>query len=67
MPTDYTEVVADEIKAVTENAVLCDFENVGEVWIPFSQIEKLPTALAKGDKNVLLSVATWIARKENLD
>lgn len=66
MPTDYTEVVADEIKAVTEDAVLCVFEDVGEVWIPRSQIEDAPE-LTVGDKDVVLEIATWLVEKENLD
>lgn len=61
----YTEVVADEIKASTDNAILCDFEDVGEVWIPRSQLEKDPDP-AVGDKNVVLSVAAWLAKKHDL-
>jgi hypothetical protein len=62
----YVEVVADEIKAVTTNAYLCEFEDVGEVWLPLSQMEKAPEA-AVGDRNVVLSIAQWLARKHDLD
>lgn len=62
----YTEVVADEVIATTAAAILCDFEDVGEVWIPRSQLEKDPDP-AVGDREVVLSVEVWLARKHNLD
>ena len=66
MPTEYTEVVVDELVQMTENALLCDFEDIGEEWIPKSLVEDLDNDLAIGDKNFTISIATWKAKELNL-
>lgn len=65
MPTEYSSVVADEILQETDAAFLIEFEDVGRLWIPKSQIED-PDDIVVGDKNVVVEIATWLAEKEDL-
>lgn len=67
MADRYTEIVVDEVRARTDNAVLCEFEDKNEpVWIPFSQIDGNTDGIGIGDKDLVLEVATWLVEKEDI-
>jgi len=52
-----------EVKAVTEKAVLVDYEG-SEAWVPRSQIHQSAALEFKKGKEGLLVVPTWLAVRE---
>jgi hypothetical protein len=61
--TAYFEVT--EVKAETDRALLCVFENSAEEWIPKSQIREDSQVNEKGDAGEL-AIPVWLAEEKGL-
>ena len=63
-----TEELGDaRIIRVTDDAVLCDIDGIGETWIPKSVLEHPEPHLMEEDEEISdLEVQAWWAQKEGL-
>ena len=57
-------VIADEIMAETEKAILCRFGEE-EVWLPLSQV--IDCSGTKGSVDVSIVLPFWLAKKNELE
>lgn len=66
---EYVEVSVDEVKLVTNGAVLLlvrdEDDDTSERWVPKSQIEE-PDDLEKGDTDMVVMVTKWFADQEGI-
>ncbi len=60
----YIHVAVEEIRAVTDKALLCLIEGQ-EYWLPLSQVADAED-YEKGDKDLTLSITEWIADQKGL-
>jgi hypothetical protein len=60
----YVTLIASVVEATTDRAVLFDFGDGGEVWVPRSVLED--DDFEEGDLDVEVSVALWFARDKGL-
>ena len=61
--TEYFEV--EQVKAETDKALLCVFEDGREEWIPKSQILPDSQVQAKGDDGEI-AIPRWLAEEKGL-
>lgn len=65
MPSDaYVDVEVEVVVHLTDKAILVLIDQLGERWIPLSQLRGDPPAVAECD--VTLEVSRWFAEKEGL-
>lgn len=56
---------ADEIKKVTEKALLADFGGE-EIWLPLSQLED-QDRYEEGDCDITIGMSEWIAKQKGIE
>lgn len=61
----YQDLQVDEVLHETDDAFLFEIDGE-EVWFPKSQMEST-SGIAKGHKNIEVSVATWLLKEKGFD
>lgn len=64
--SDWVHLDVEEVLRESDKALLVRLEDGREEWLPFSQISE-PDDYKVGDRNVTISITSWLANQKGLD